>query len=53
MFVDAVGGDNSSYKSREFEAHEAFVELSDYLDAKYKQVADMDGSCIYMQIERP
>ena len=49
VFIDAVGGENYSYTIRAASGHETFPELADYLSRHYRQVADTDGTRIYVR----
>ena len=53
VFIDAVGGDNFIYHDRRASGHETFGELNDYIGANYRQVADVEGTRIYVRRDRP
>jgi|CZKI01.1.fsa_nt_gi hypothetical protein len=53
VLVDAVGEGNFSFHDRYASGHEIFGDLNDYLRANYRQVADMEGTRIYVRNDRP
>jgi hypothetical protein len=52
VFADAVGDGNFSFHDRYASGHEIFTELNGYIRANYRQVADIDGTRIYVRNDR-
>jgi hypothetical protein len=52
VFVDAVGPGNFYFQSRRFAPEAIFPELAAYLRAHYSQVAELQGSRIYVRKDR-
>jgi hypothetical protein len=53
VFVDAAGGGNFSFHDRYASGHEIFSELNAYIMSNYRQVADIEGTRIYVRNDRP
>jgi len=52
VVIDVVGEGNFSYHDRSDAGHETFGDLSRYLRANYRQIADTEGTRIYVRDDR-
>jgi len=53
VVLDAVGENNFSYHDRPIFGHENCDELRDLLASRYRLAADLDGTRIYVRLDRP
>ena len=52
VFIDTVGTNDPSFKNRETQAHETFAALRVYIDENYELIKDLNGSRIYVRLDR-